>query len=143
MRMSGQIRKNAVVITLLFGLQACTHISPTAAGKQNVDAKFSSIQEKIINPRCAVPGCHVGSFPSASLNLEPSVAFEKTVNVNSVEVPTMLLIKPGDAANSYLYRKIIAAPGIAGRPMPLDEKGLTPAQIESIEKWINEGAQDN
>src|SRR5207244_8601291 len=67
---------------------------------------------------CARVGCHSGPNPTGGQNLEAASAYANIVNVPSNEKPALLRIKPGDAANSYLFQKITGAPGLAGSRMP-------------------------
>jgi hypothetical protein len=63
------------------------------------------------------------------------------VGVASAEVPALFRIAPNDAPNSYLYRKVSAAPGILGDPMPLSGGPLTASELALIETWIEQGAR--
>jgi hypothetical protein len=47
---------------------------------------------------------------------------------------------PGDAANSRLYQRISHEQEIARMPPPGSERKLTPQQIETIRRWIDQGA---
>jgi hypothetical protein len=55
-----------------------------------------------------------------------------------------LRVKPGDAANSVLYRKVAASvPAELGSRMPLNYPKLTADEIETVRTWIREGARNN
>jgi hypothetical protein len=92
---------------------------------------------------CAQAGCHSGANPQMGQNLEAANAYSNIVNVASAEQPSLLRVKPGDADNSYLYQKINGAAGITGSRMPLVGGALDPADIDKIELWIDQGAQNN
>jgi hypothetical protein len=92
---------------------------------------------------CAQVGCHGGANPQLGQNLAAASAYASIVNVPSVEKPSLRRVKPGDAANSYLYQKITGAPGISGSPMPLSGGPLTAGDIALIQQWINAGAPNN
>jgi hypothetical protein len=65
------------------------------------------------------------------------------VNVAATNAPCagVLRVKPSDAANSALYRRI---EGTCGSLMPLDGSGALPqAQRDLIRDWINQGALNN
>jgi hypothetical protein len=62
------------------------------------------------------------------------------VGVASVEDPSVLRIKPGDPANSYLYRKVIGGPSIDGGRMPLDQEPLDMRSVRALAEWIEAGA---
>lgn len=86
---------------------------------------------------CAQAGCHAGGSPSAGQNLEAANAYASIVNVNSSENASLKRVKPGDAANSYLFQKINSG------AMPLIGGPLTQADKDKISTWINEGALNN
>jgi mono/diheme cytochrome c family protein len=50
------------------------------------------------------------------------------------------VLTPGDAANSRIYQRISHEQEIARMPPPGSERTLTPQQIETIRKWIEQGA---
>ncbi len=98
---------------------------------------LSSIQAEIFTPICSV--CHP---PNQGQDLRAGHSYASIVNVPSNEEPSVLRVKPGDPANSYLYRKITGASGILGSQMPLGGS-LTAAQIQAIHDWIAAGALNN
>ncbi len=51
------------------------------------------------------------------------------------------VLKPGDAAGSRLYQRITAKDKKQRMPPPYSERSLTDQQIESIRKWIDQGAK--
>jgi hypothetical protein len=92
---------------------------------------------------CAQAGCHGGANPQLGQNLAAASAYASIVNVPSVEKPSLMRVKPGDAADSYLYQKITGAPGITGSRMPLIGGPLAGSDITLIQQWINAGAPNN
>ncbi len=82
----------------------------------------------------ACAGCHGGSggFTLSYANLL----------ANSVDVPTMPLVDPGDPSNSYVWHKLNNTQGTvggAGGVMP--PSGPLPATVrDTIEQWILDGA---
>jgi len=92
---------------------------------------------------CAQASCHAGPNPQMGQNLSAATAYANIVNVPSAEEPSLLRVKPGDAAHSYLYQKITGAAGIAGSRMPLAGGPLDDADIGKIELWIDQGAPNN
>ncbi|MBL1214346.1 MAG: hypothetical protein HND52_13390 [Ignavibacteriae bacterium] len=115
--------------------------TPSIIDKQNQDkvlAKFSSIQDRVLNLSCAVSGCHNGTtFP----NLSEGGAYANIVGVTGSSGQN--LIEPGDANNSYLYLKIVGASGIFGDQMPKGQDPLPGEVIDSIKMWIDNGALNN
>ncbi|MGI9326793.1 MAG: CHRD domain-containing protein [Pseudomonadales bacterium] len=105
-------------------------------------ATLSQIQAQVFTPSCAVSGCHSGASPPQGLNLSDGQAFSNLVNVASGEVPTLNLVTPNDADNSYLVQKVEGSAAVGSR-MPLGQPALSNALIQDIRDWINDGAQDN
>lgn len=105
-------------------------------------ATFTEIQNTIFTPSCATVGCHSGSNPPDGLNLSAGVAYADIVNVAAVQMPSLLLIEPGDPDDSYLVRKIQGT-GIVANRMPLNASPLTQQQIDLVRQWVSDGAPNN
>jgi hypothetical protein len=101
---------------------------------------YNSQIQPIFNANCAFVGCHGGSNPQQGMNLQSGQSYSNIVNVPSNEVPSLDRIEPFDSDNSYLYLKIIGAPGIVGEQMPRGGTPLPEATTDLIAQWINEGA---
>lgn len=105
-------------------------------------ATLSQLQAEVFTPRCSF--CHTGgasSLPGA-MNLTAGNAFANLVNVASRESPATLRVAPGDAASSYLIRKLEGT-NISGSRMPLGGPFLGADTIARIKSWIASGAPDN
>jgi CHRD domain/Bacterial Ig-like domain len=100
---------------------------------------FQSLQDTVFTPSCALSGCHAGATPQQGMNLSQGQAYAAIVNVPSMEVPTLLRVKPGDPDQSYLVQKIEGTAAVGGR-MPLGGPALPADRIEAIRQWISEGA---
>lgn len=95
---------------------------------------------------CVNSGCHSGAQPQAGQNLTPGQAFANTVDVASVELPSMDRVEPGDPERSYLVHKIQGTHltvGGSGDQMPLGLGMLAQQQIDVIRAWIRMGAANN
>lgn len=103
---------------------------------------FTEIQTQIFNSSCALSGCHSGGTPAAGMNLD-APAYSRIVGVASSEVPSLQRINPGNAADSYMIRKLEGGPGIVGARMPLGGPFLPQATIDRIRAWIDSGAPNN
>jgi hypothetical protein len=101
---------------------------------------FAEIQSQIFTPTCA--GCHNSGNPIAGLDLSDP-AFARIVNVASTEVPLLMRVAPGSAADSYIIRKLEGTPGIIGGRMPPSGQFLDKATIDRIRTWIDAGAANN
>ena len=76
---------------------------------------FSQNIQPIFNVSCATSSaCHVGPTAGEGLQLTPGVSYGAIVNVPAVEMPKLLLVKPGD-----------------------------PDAIAAIRTWVTECAQNN
>lgn len=93
-------------------------------------------------------GCHDGSVgPSGplpgSMNLLAGSSWTSLVNVASGEQPALMRVKPGDAANSYLVRKLEGAASISGSRMPEGGPYFNAAALDRLRAWIAAGAPNN
>jgi len=110
---------------------------------QNTPSTLSFLQTNVFTPHCS--GCHTGvgtTLPGVQ-NLTAGNTFASVVGVASIEQPTLMRVKPSDAANSYLIQKLEGAAGISGARMPLNGPYLDQVTIDQVKSWIAAGAQNN
>jgi hypothetical protein len=92
-------------------------------------------------------GCHTGGGASlpASMNLTDRAAiYASLVNVPSIEEPTLLRVKPGDATDSYVVHKLEGVGIAAGTArMPFGGPYESQAEINTLIAWINAGAPND
>ena len=120
----------------------------TVANTVVAQVTLTQLQTQIFTPICS--GCHTGvgtALPGVQ-NLTAGHTFANIVNVPSIEQAALLRIKPNDADNSYLVRKILGAAGITGSRMPLGcgtagNPCLDQATIDKVKTWVNQGALNN
>ena len=105
-------------------------------------ATFTRVQSQVFTPTCATIGCHNPVGQQSQLVLTADRSYAATVNVASVQTPSLSRVTPGDPANSYLYRKIIGS-GITGDRMPPAQAPLSDAQIALVRDWIRRGAPND
>ncbi len=109
---------------------------------------FSAIQTVIFSGKgCSNSGCHGGGQPANGMNLSTGNAYDNIINVTARAGGGLKRVLPGDADNSFLYRKVAAKtnPGsfsIAGSPMPLTGSALSTNQLAALALWINAGAPE-
>ncbi len=104
----------AFVLTLNYGAQV-------AGAQAKVD--FARDIQPILQTSCAP--CHFGDKPKADLHFG-----NKTLALKQ--------IIPGNSHDSRLVHRLLGLNG--EKRMPLGREALTPAQIELIKRWIDEGA---
>lgn len=115
-------------------------------GGTGLEATLSSIQENIFTPTCARSGCHSAASASGGLSLADGDSFGELVGTESSEAPTLERVEAGDPDNSYLVNKLKGTAGDVGgtdTQMPLGESALSDEEIEAIEEWITNGAENN
>ena len=102
---------------------------------------LNEVQFQVFSPSCAVSGCHLDPGAQMGLDLSAGSAAGNLIGVDSVEVGTLLRVDPGNAADSYLYMKLIGDERIEGDPMPAEAGPLSAGELNLVEAWINQGAQ--
>ena len=103
-------------------------------------ATLSEVQSQVFDASCT--GCHSGSSPSQGLNLSEGAAYGNTVNVPSTEVPSLNLVEPNDADNSYLMQKLEGT-AQSGQQMPYGGPYLSSTLRQLVRDWIDAGAQND
>ena len=98
---------------------------------------FASIQANVFTPICSV--CHAGANAPQGLRLDAANSYSLLVGVPSTEVPSILRVKPGDPANSYIIQKLQGIAAVGAR-MPYGQAPLPAATIQVISQWISDGA---
>lgn len=102
---------------------------------------YSADVQRIYDQSCATTAaCHTQGG-AAPLDLSAGNSWFNTVDRLSTQSPKDY-IAPGDPSASYLFDKITGVPG-SGSQMPLGGSPLPTAQIETIRRWILEGAAFN
>jgi len=90
-----------------------------------------------IDQVCSQDGCHGGGV--AGLGLHTNAEFDAMINVASVEMPSMLRVRPGDPEHSYVYLKVACEGGIVDSCMPLSS-GFDRRVKQMFHDWIEAGA---
>lgn len=115
-----------------------TTAPPTSTSNTTL-AKFSELQVKVFN-NCLGAQCHSSSANQGNLTLEPGVSYNNLVGVQSALFPQFKRVEPGNSTNSLLI-KILK--GEVNPRMPLNSSPLSAATIDSIARWIDQGALNN
>eukprot|EP00808_Paulinella_micropora_P031320 g22052.t1 len=119
-------------------LSTCPKVAPTTA----TGIKLTWMED--IYPKLLTLDLHEGHGKGGAAAQMLSMSdvlesFKNVVRVKSKEVGAMDLIKPCDAAGSYLYLKMAGAHGILGSIMP-PEGSASQDFLALMATWINEGA---
>jgi len=107
----------------------------------NPNATLSWLQDNVFGSTCIQ--CHTGA--AAPLGVDWSSESESCANVGqtSGEIPTLMVIKSGDPAESYLIWKVAGTgpngEAIVGARMPLLNPPLTAEAIQNMQDWIADG----
>lgn len=122
---------------------AGTTTPPPDAGTPVTPVSYSQQIQPIWNMHCT--GCHMPGTTRGQLNLAAGASYAEMVNVASVANSAVRIVQPGSAANSMLWRKVAGAPNRSLGVMPTSGALITfdAASVTLIERWINEGAQNN
>jgi hypothetical protein len=152
----------AVLLAMACLIAACAGEGPSSGGggggpkcTPQVDPAAAPTYAANIQPlydkACAVAGCHVGVPPAQFLDLSAGKSYKQTINRKSTEIRSFVLVKPGDADVSYLFKKIRGDPDISGVLMPQGCPGaplrgaacLNNDEIDAIRTWILACAPNN
>jgi hypothetical protein len=105
----------------------------------NTKSTFGGNVEPILDATCSTGiTCHFGD--SLQVHLRGPGSYDMLVLQPSTEVPAKFFVEPFHPDTSYLIDKIT---GAATPRMPLSGIPLSDPQIESIRRWILEGAARN
>ena len=133
-----------VSLTLFITLTGCTEKNITEPETKPDPAvpfsTLSSIQQKVFTPTCDQPGCHGNSNNQADLFLAEGQTYASLVGVPSLLFPGLTRVIP-DSSSKSLIIKILK--GEVSPRMPLSGSFLEAAVIDSIAKWIDDGALNN
>ncbi|MBA3736277.1 MAG: carboxypeptidase regulatory-like domain-containing protein [Actinobacteria bacterium] len=109
----------------------------------NATARYTQVQAVFVKYQCAA--CHPVVNPS--LDLRPGHEYASLVGVRAVEDPRLVRVIAGDPERSFLYQKIAGDPQLHNIPaigarMPQGAPRMAQADIDLINAWIKQGAQN-
>src|SRR2546423_2448210 len=123
----------SVVVAYLLG----TRITPTtSAASQPKPVNFNRDILPILSDNCFI--CHGPDAGKRMADLRLDTKQGIFADRGGYQV-----VVPHDSAGSKLYRKISSTDETFRMPPPIANRRLTPAQIELIGRWIDEGATYN
>lgn len=139
MKKNSVLKAILVLFTGLLILNACRHELPVP----NPDGGGIPLPSSVCSPDSAYFVNDI--LPIISSNCTMSGCHDNITHADGVELTSytkiMRYVKPGDAADSKLYKVIIKTNNDRMPPPPMPP--LTAAQKALIEKWINQGAKNN
>ncbi|MDJ0837756.1 MAG: hypothetical protein QNK37_14670 [Acidobacteriota bacterium] len=103
---------------------------------------YEGVVEAIFTATCGGGTCHVGGPAQGGLALDQGVGYGEMVNVPSTQNGSLMRILPGDADNSYVYRKLLSSADAvySGSRMPRGRAPLSDSDLALIRQWIQDGA---
>jgi len=106
---------------------------------------FTADVQPIFTTYCA--NCHreggIADNAGIALRLVDGESRDDLINQSSVQDPTLTLVVPGDSSQSLLWQKISMDDPPVGSRMPFQQSPLDEADIDTIRRWIDEGAMAN
>ena len=99
---------------------------------------FSTLYADVLSPSCGFSSCH-GGGAGAPFFGDEQTAYDSLVDAESSGAEGEVLVRPGDADNSYLILKLEDAEGIVGDAMP-PSTSIDEERIGWLREWIDAGA---
>jgi len=123
------------------GLSLVVSAMPIAADDP---VSFAADLMPTLKARCAV--CHMTGGEPGGMALTPDTAWSDLVGRDSMGLPSMKRVNPGEPQSSYLMHKLWGSHrevGGNGSRMPLHQPPLSAAVLGDFETWIQAGAANN
>jgi hypothetical protein len=121
-----------IVLVSIYTLFSCTKAKVENVCTIPATVSFQQDIQPIFNTNCATSGCHAGTKPAGTLNLEASVAYENLTDPKSGYLDTV------NPKASLLYTSMTSVTN----PMPPNGK-LSKCTSDRILKWIEQKAKNN
>jgi hypothetical protein len=102
----------------------------------------NDVHSLLVSKGCTAGNCHGGDAGGLTLTSSASGNYGNLVGASS-SCGSLLLVKAGDAAASYLVQKLEGTHACGGSRMPVGSGSLTQAEIGKIRAWIDGGAPSN
>jgi len=147
----GSFEQTETFKLVLSNLSGATFADSVGVGTiiDNDAVSFVNNVKPILLGSCAIPTCHGGSTGRSGLameNAEYSTMITATGDNTTFLNGTGLVIIPGSASQSTLYRKTLETSDPLfpfGSRMPFGQPALSTIQKAKIRDWIDQGAQNN
>jgi hypothetical protein len=96
---------------------------------------FEEALTEVLVPSCGFNSCH-GSG-AGYLRIHERQTEEEWIDLNSNVLMSRRMVVPGNAANSYLIKKMEGSIDIEGEAMPPPDGGLSGYRIGMVRSWID------
>ena len=141
-RRAGRFVLSAIVLVAATLVVAATTATAQEAGEAGEAApvRFEQDIQPFFNQQCYA--CHLRGAEPGGLALEPGIAYEELVGVESTQ-SDLLRVAPGEPEASYLVHKLRGTHlevGGEGARMPQGGVGVTEDILDTIVRWIEAGA---
>jgi len=106
---------------------------------------FSSLYDDVLLPHCSQCHSEKSGQPTTLYFQDPALTYSMLLGITGKgpsETTEMPYVTKNDPAKSFLFLKITGDPK-AGARMPLGADPLDEATTAAIQKWIEQGANDN
>ena len=117
-----------------------------AAAQARADEEPAAFAQagRLLQYRCAMPGCHAGPNASAGMRMEADQIYRSTVNIHARTDGRFLRVQPGAPDQSLVYLKLLTPQSghYIGPRMPLSMDPLKPEEIAVIKQWIESFPSD-
>lgn len=133
----------SLIAMAVSGCQGGVHLVGPPTGRT---ISYSREVQPIYDAHCT--SCHVAGgfssiFSGVSMQLTAARSHGDTVNRASSHRADLILVKPGDSANSLLFQKVSSSTPPVGETMPLVGARLTSNELAILRDWIDQGAANN
>jgi hypothetical protein len=106
-------------------------------------SSITGLHKNIFSPKCAVPGCHDGTFEPDFRTVQSTFSTLVYMSVNKLTLDSVNFFNyrviPGDDTASFLLERLLTP---TSDYMPSNSVRLPDADIANIRKWINDGCPD-
>jgi hypothetical protein len=145
-----------ILVALMFSFNSCKKedapLNPYADVIYNPDSTAPSdpdpnsiigLHKNIFSPRCAMPGCHDGTFEPDYRTVRSTYSTLVYQHVTKTTVDSInffqLRVIPYDVAHSFLHERLTTS---TSDYMPSNGSRLSQTDIQHIDNWISNGARD-
>lgn len=140
---SAYLRASVMVAALAMG---CAEKDPDADASAATDPETARVYDgppvsfeealtEVLVPSCGFNSCH-GSG-AGYLRIHERQTEEEWIDLNSNVLMSRRMVVPGNAANSYLIKKMEGSIDIEGEAMPPPDGGLSGYRIGMVRSWID------